>query len=67
MTQSLLGVRVYAEIEVYTLRVLSRQDREVLNQRAIESSRRFLTRYTVKDRTFFEYTSYTFFQVTRTQ
>ena len=55
------------EFEVYTLRVLSRQDSEAFNQRAIESSGRFLTRYTVKDRTFFEYTSYTFFQVTRIQ
>lgn len=58
---------MYTDIEVYILRVLSRQDREAFNQHAIESSRRFLTRYTVKDRTFFEYTSYTFFQVTRVQ
>ena len=62
-----MGGTVYAENEEYTSRVLSRQDREAFNQRATESSGGFLTRYTVKDRTFFEYTSYTFFQVTRVQ
>ena len=57
----------YAEVEEYTLRVLSRQDRDAFNATLIESICRFLTRYTFTDRTFSEYTSYTFSQPTRTQ
>ena len=52
MTASLLSAKVCAEFGVYTLRVLSRQDRQAFNRDAIDSSRRFLTRYTVRDRTF---------------
>jgi len=58
---------VYVEIEEYTSRVLSRQDRRAFNGTAIESTHRFLTRYTFTDRTFSEYTSYTFSQPTRSQ
>ena len=58
---------VYAENGEYTSRVLSRQDRDAFNATPVESICRFLTRYTVKVRTFSEYTSYTFSQPTRTQ
>ena len=65
--KSLLRATAYAEVEEYTLRVLSRQDSDAFNATPIESIYRYLTRYTFTDRTFSEYTSYTFSQATRSQ